>query len=66
MPAKPLNIDVEWHTSIRNPDNSISMSKVECDKFASKTENICDMLGYCKRQRAENVQKIKNYVNIAN
>lgn len=64
-PAKPLNTDVEWHTSVRI-QNGILMTNVECDKFASKVENICDSLGYKKRNRKENTDKIKEYVVIDN
>lgn len=64
-PAKPLNTDVEWHTSVRTQDG-ISMTNVECDKFASKVESICDRLSYKKRSRKENTNKIKEYVAIDN
>jgi len=62
-PAKPLNTDVEWHTSVRTKDG-LSMTSVECDKFASKVESICDRLGYKKRTRKENTSKIKEYITI--
>jgi len=62
-PAKPLNTDVEWHTSVRTKEG-LSMTSVECDKFASKVESICDRLGYKKRTRKENTSKIKEYVAI--
>ena len=63
-PAKPLNTDVEWHTSVRTEKDGISMTSVECDKFASKIEHICEMSGYKKRTRSENIDKIKSYANI--
>lgn len=62
-PAKPLNTDVEWHNSVRTKDG-LSMTSVECDKFASKIESISDRLGYKKRPRKENIDKIKEYVVI--
>lgn len=61
-PAKPLNTDVEWQTSIRTAEG-IFMTSVECDKFASKIEIVCDKLGYKKRSRKQNIDKIKNYVD---
>lgn len=64
-PDKPLNTDVEWQTSVRTR-NGISMTNVECDKFASKVESICDSLKYEKRSRKENTNKIKEYVLIEN
>jgi len=63
-PAKPLNTAQEWHNSERKPDG-ITMTNVECDKFASKIENICDYLSYRKKTRQENINKIKEYVNIS-
>jgi len=62
-PAKPLNTDVEWQTSVRT-QNGISMTSVECDKFALKIEDICNKLGYKKKRRSENIEKIKSYVEI--
>ena len=64
-PARPLNTDVEWHTSIRTKDG-LSMTRVECDKFASKVEDMCNRLEYKKRTREENIRKIKDYVDIKN
>lgn len=63
-PQKPLDTDVEWHTSVRTEKDGIAMTSVECDKFASKIEHICDKLGYKKRTRSENIDKIRSYVNI--
>ena len=63
-PAKPLNTDLEWQTSIRNEDGLLYMTITECDKFASKVESICNKLGYKKRTRKENTNKIKEYITI--
>lgn len=60
-PAKPLNIDIEWQNSARTK-NGIAMTSVERDKFASKIENICDKLGYRKKTRKENIEKINTYL----
>jgi hypothetical protein len=65
IPVKPLNTNVDWHTSIRT-DRGISMTNVECDKFALKIENICDKIGYKKRTRKDNKDKIKSYIDIKN
>ena len=63
-PAKPLNTDVEWQTSTRAIDGFLYITIAECDKFASKVENICNRLGYKKRTRKENTNKIKEYITI--
>ena len=62
-PQKPLDVDAEWHTSVRT-DKGLSMTKVDCDKFALKIENICDKIGYKKKTRKENISTIKTYVTI--
>jgi hypothetical protein len=64
-PTRPLNTDCAWHTTIRTTDG-LFMTGVECDKFASKVENICDKLGYKKRTRIENIDRIKEYIDIKN
>ncbi len=64
-PQRPLDIDMEWQTSIRT-DHGLSMTQVECDKFASKIEHICDQLRYKKRTRQENVNRIKTHVRVSN
>ena len=65
IPSKPINTDVVWQTSIYGYDNrNISMSGVECDKFAIKIEDICHKIGYGKKTRHENIKKIKEYVSV--
>ncbi len=63
-PAKPLDTDDEWHTSIRTPDGILYMSSVEIDKFAKKIEVICKELGYKIKNRKENINRIKEYIEI--
>jgi len=64
-PAKPLDTDRGWQTSIRTEDG-LSMNTIECDRFASKIEHICTELGYDKkRTREKNINKIKEYIVIS-
>lgn len=62
-PAKPLNIEAEWQSSAR-VSGGIAMSGVECDKFASRIESVCDKLGYRKRSRKENVDRMKSFITM--
>lgn len=50
-PEHPLNDDLLWHTTNRDPDNptDLSMSKVNADIFCQKIEHLCDQLGYNKK-----------------
>ena len=64
MPLKPLNTDIEWHNSIKNEDGSFSMRDIDCDRFAEKIENICEIFDYRIKNRKENIRRLKTFVNI--
>ena len=61
-PARPLDTDVEWQTTIR-AKGGLSMTTVECDKFALKIESVCGKLGYNTRNHDANIDKIKQFSN---
>ncbi|MDR1696489.1 MAG: ATP-binding protein [Endomicrobium sp.] len=62
-PEHPLDDEVEWHNSYRE-DTKLAMSRLEADKFAVKIENVCDKLGYTKRTRKENINKLETLVKV--
>lgn len=62
-PEHPLNDELQWQQSQRI-DGSISMYKKDSDIFCVKVEDICDTLGYKKRTREENRNKLHQYINI--
>lgn len=47
-PEHPLDDEQQWHSSSRDDDGNLYMSKLSVDIFAQKIEYICDKLGYKK------------------
>ena len=41
-PEHPLDDEQQWHTSSRNEEGELCMSKLSVDIFAQKIEYICD------------------------
>ena len=48
-PEHPLDDAQQWHTSFRDSNNNLYMSKLSADIFSQKIEYICDKLGYKKK-----------------
>lgn len=63
-PEHPLDDEQQWHTSFRDPDNNLYMSKLSADIFSQKIEYICDKLGYRKKARDENNAYLETLVKI--
>lgn len=63
-PEHPLDDEQQWHTSFRDIDNSLFMSKLSADIFCQKIEYICDKLGYKKKARQENKDHLGTLVKI--
>lgn len=63
-PEHPLDDEQQWHTSFRDSDNNLYMSKLSADIFSQKIEYICDKLGYKKKARHENRAYIETLVKI--
>lgn len=63
-PEHPLDDEQQWHTSFRDADNSLFMSKLSADIFCQKIEYICDKLGYTKKARQENKDHLGTLVKI--
>ena len=53
-PEHPLDDESQWHTSKRNENGEITMSKLSADIFCQKIEFVCDKLGYAKKDRETN------------
>ena len=53
-----------WHSSSRDDDGNLYMSKLSVDIFAQKIEYICDKLGYKKRTRQENKDHLSTLVKV--
>lgn len=63
-PEHPLDDEQQWHTSFRDSDNNLYMSKLSADIFSQKIEYICDKLGYRKKARHENKAYLETLVKI--
>lgn len=63
-PEHPLDDEQQWHTSSRNEKGELCMSKLSVDIFAQKIEYICDKLGYKKRTRQENKDRLETLVKV--
>ena len=63
-PEHPLDDESQWHTSVRDKNGSLTMSKLSCDIFAQKIEVICDYLGYNKKDRDSNKKYLETLVRV--
>lgn len=63
-PEHPLDDEQQWHTSFRDSDNNLYMSKLSADIFSQKIEYICDKLGYKKKTRQENKEYLETLLKI--
>lgn len=63
-PEHPLDDEQQWHSSYRDSEDNLYMSRLSADIFAQKIEYICDKLGYKKRTRQENSKYLSTLVKI--
>lgn len=63
-PEHPLDDAQQWHTSFRDSNDNLYMSKLSADIFSQKIEYICDKLGYKKKDRQENKAYLGTLVKI--
>lgn len=63
-PKHPLDDEQQWHTSFRDSENNLYMSKLSADIFSQKIEYICDKLGYSKKARQDNINHLESLVKI--
>lgn len=63
-PEHPLNDEAMWNTIHRDEDGRLSMTKLNCDDFCSKIEQVCDVVGYQHKTRAENKAKLASLIII--
>lgn len=63
-PEHPLDDEQQWHTSFRDSNDELYMSKLSADIFSQKIEYICDKLGYKKNSRQENIAYLETLVKI--
>ena len=63
-PQHPLNDEALWQCTDRDDNDSLSMTTLNADIFCQKIESICDMLGFPKRSREENKNRLRSLVVI--
>ena len=61
-PEHPLNDEAMWNTILRDEDGRLSMTKLNCDDFCSKVEQVCDVIGYSHKTREENKEKLSSLI----
>lgn len=63
-PKHPLNDEATWHSTDRDKDNNLSMTKLNADVFCQKIEHMCDQINYKKKSRIDNKAYLSTLVNI--
>lgn len=63
-PEHPLDDEQQWHSSSRDSSGNLYMPKLSADMFSQKIEFICDKLGYQKRMRQENRDRLETLVKV--
>lgn len=63
-PQHPLNDEALWHSTERNENDELCMTKLNADIFCQKIEAVCDKLGYAKKSRKENMDHLKERIII--
>lgn len=61
-PQHPLNDEALWHNTERMENDELHMTKVNADIFCGKIESICDVLGYNKKTREENISNLRSSI----
>lgn len=61
-PEHPLNDEAMWNTIQRAEDGRLSITRLNCDDFCSKIEQVCDVIGYSHKSRTENKAKLSSLI----
>lgn len=63
-PEHPLNDEAMWNTICRDGDGRLTMTKLNCDDFCSKIEQVCDVVGYPYKTREANKAHLSSLIII--
>lgn len=64
-PEHPLNDEVQWQSTNRDkPSGHLWMIRLNADIFCQKIESVCDVLGYKKKSRIQNMSHLGTLVSI--
>ena len=61
-PEHPLNDEAMWNTIRRSEDGRLSITKLNCDDFCSKIEQVCEVIGYSHNTRNDNKAKLSTLI----
>ncbi len=61
-PEHPLNDETMWNTIHRDHNGRLSITRLNCDDFCSKIEQVCQVIGYNHKSREENKQKLSSLI----
>ncbi len=61
-PEHPLNDEAMWNTINRDSNGRLTITRLNCDDFCSKIEQVCDVIGYNHKTREENKQKLASLI----
>lgn len=61
-PEHPLNDETMWNTINRDLSGRLSITRLNCDDFCSKIEQVCQVSGYNHKTREENKAKLSTLI----
>jgi hypothetical protein len=61
-PEHPLNDEAMWNTIRRADDGRLTITKLNCDVFCSKIEQVCEIIGYTHQNRDDNKAKLSTLI----
>lgn len=61
-PEHPLNDEAMWNTINRDSDGRLTITRLNCDDFCSKIEQVCRVIGYNHKSREENKQQLARLI----
>jgi len=63
-PEHPLNDETRWQTTHRDDSGDLSMTRLNADILCQKIEAVCDVLGYVKKTRDQNIRHLETLVSV--
>jgi len=63
-PEHPLDDAIQWQSTNKDPDGELWMTPPNADILCQKIENVCDKLGYKKKDRNTNKAYLKTLVQV--
>lgn len=64
VPQMPLDVAAEWHSSYRNDEDELVVTRRNCDSLAVKVIGICEMLGFEPKSKEDNMEQIEKLLHV--